>query len=69
MEIQKTEKVTSAPVSVRMTPEVNEKFKSLSNDFGFANQNQAMENLIAAFELQQARNLIPSRAKEIEEFG
>ena len=69
MEIQKQERVASAPVSVRMTPEVNEKFKALSGEFGFANQNQAMENLIAAFELQQARNLIPTRAKEIEEFA
>lgn len=69
MEIQKQERVASAPVSVRMTPEVNEKFKALSGEFGFANQNQAMENLIAAFELQQARNLIPSRAKEIAEFA
>ena len=69
METQKQEKVTSGPVSVRMTPETNERFKALSGEFGFANQNAAMENLIAAFELQQARNLIPSRSKEIEEFA
>ena len=69
METQKQEKITSAPVSVRMTQDTNERFKALSSEFGFANQNQAMEGLIAAFELQQARNLIPSRAKEIEEFA
>ena len=69
MENQKQEKVTSGPISIRMNPETNERFKSLSAEFGFVNQNAAMENLIAAFELQQARNLIPTRAKEIEEFA
>ena len=55
--------------SFRITTEANDKFKSIISEFGFGNQAECMDNLLAAFELQQARNLIPSRSKEIEEFA
>jgi|GEM_PF-5923069 len=63
------EKPGATGKTFRVTPETVKKFKSLSDEFGFKNQDTAMANFIAAFELQQARVMIPTRGKEIEEFA
>lgn len=61
------QKVSTSPVSLRLSSDVNKRLASMAKDFGYT-QNQAMDNLLTSFELQQAKSLIPERMKEIEEF-
>lgn len=53
--------------SLRLTPETIEKLKEVTQQIG-STQDETMQQLIQAFELQNGINNIPNRAYEIETF-
>lgn len=55
------------PTSFRVSTVATEKFKELSNQLGMT-QAEFMDNLLNAFELENAKSKILDRSKEIEEF-
>lgn len=55
------------PVTFRLDTETTDKFKELANTLGVT-QDKMLQDLLATFELEKAKNSIVDRAKEIEEF-
>lgn len=60
-------KEQASPRSFRVTDEVMEKIKQIQADFGLT-QDAALRHLIETYEFQQAKEQIPSREKEIDNF-
>lgn len=60
-------KEQASPRSFRVTDEVMEKIKQIQSDFGLT-QDAALRHLIETYEFQQAKEQIPSREKEIDNF-
>lgn len=55
------------PVTFRLDTETTDKFKELANTLGVT-QDKMLQDLLATFELEKAKNSIVDRAKEIDEF-
>lgn len=55
------------PASIRLDTDTADKFKQFAEQHGFT-QNQALDNLLRIFELNNAKMLLPDRQKEIDEF-
>lgn len=57
----------ATPTTFRITPSTNDKFKELAQSIGLT-QEEMLSNLIATYELENAKALIVNREKEIDEF-
>lgn len=61
------EKEKNKPTSFRITTETSDQIKELCKQLG-CTQDETFQHLISAFEMQNAINIIPERAMEIENF-
>lgn len=61
------EKEATKPTSFRITPETSDQIKDLCKQLG-CTQDETFQQLISAFEMQNAITVIPDRAMEIDNF-
>lgn len=61
------EKEATKPTSFRITPETSDQIKDLCKQLG-CTQDETFQQLISAFEMQNAITVIPERAMEIDNF-
>lgn len=60
-------KQETTTMTLRVSPEHSKRFKELSKELS-TNHAELFSNLISAFELDQAKSILPQRQKEIEAF-